>query len=467
MAVAIEKMLEVTKSGFALANPDFDAVDDELDSIQSELMKKGSVAYTEIDWSQTFDLSIKALQAGVHIDALAAGALAIVQSGTDNDIAQLLPLLQQSISENWEKIQPSTPKFDRMKKSRLQDVANAIPKRHQKEPIFTEGFQEALGDLLPVLKSTGLEVESLEAIYTPANTSSAPEAEGAFAPASGGAGTVQPAAAPMAGAPNSNPYQADLDAKGRAQLKRDIASIAARIEAYRISDPTPYYLRAFAATLDLKNAPEADDQGVTAMNAMPSEISDPFEQGLSAPTQPLLSQLEQRLLNSPDWFEGQAMAVQMAESLGLKEAANAIRHRVQDRLLRIPELAELKYSNGKEYLPSDAKKRLEIDGSSSTQKGSESVEEEEISEQISAAFEINGLEKALDLVEAKSKAAKSDRERAVLSVLRAELLIEAGLEKLAADSIQELALKFGNKELQNWDKKLYKSIQKITGQSEK
>lgn len=465
MTVAVEKMLEVTKLGFALSDPDFDAVDDELDSIQSELMKKGSVAYYEIDWSQTFELSMKALQAGVHIDALAAGALAILQAGTDDDVAQLLPLLEVSLTENWEKIQPSAPKFDRLKKSRIQDIANAIPKRHQKEPIFTEGFQDALGKLLPVLKSTGLEVEALEAIYTPVNSPNTAEGEENFVQGTATAGAAQSTAATVAGAPE-NPYQADLDAKGRAQLKRDIASIAARIEAYRMSDPTPYYLRAFAATLDLKTAPQADENGVTEMNAMPSEISDPFEQGLAAPTQQLLAQIEQRLLNSPDWFEGQAMAVQFAESLGQSEAANAIRHRVHDRLLRIPELADLKYSNGKAYLPTDAKRRLEIDGSASSQKDGEGGEEQILAEQISTTFEIKGLEKALDLVEAKSKAAKTDRARAVLSILRAELLFEAGLGKLAADSIQDLAQKFENKELQNWDKKLYKRIQKILGQSE-
>ncbi len=459
MAIAVEELLEATKSGFGVADPDFDAVDDELDSIQSELMKKGSVAYYEIDWSNVFSLSVKAMNAGVHIDALTGGALAIIQSGTDHDIAQILPVLQESMDQNWDKIQPNTPKFDRLKKSRLQDVVNAIPKRFQKEPVFAEGFQEGLGNLLPAVKSVGLEYDTLEQIYTPA---SAEQETSSAAP-----NQAQPnAAAPASSTPAANPYQADLDAKGRAQLKRDIASLAARVEAYRVADPTPYYLRAFAATLDLKTAPEADENGVTAMNAMPGEIADPFEQGLSAPTQQLLNQLEQRLLNSPDWFEGQAMAVQIAESLGQVEVANAIRNRVQDRLLRLPELAELKYSNGKDYLSDKIKKQLALDGSAASPKGATNDDEQEFSDEIANTFEINGLAKALDAIEAKNKKAKSDREKAVLSILRAELLLKAGLEEFAADSLRSLEMKFENKELQNWDNKLYKRVTTILGQSD-
>ncbi len=459
MTIAVQNLAEVIESSLAISAPEFDDVADDLDLIEAELMKKGTLAYFEIDWNSTYEMSLKALGAGAHIDAVAAACTAIIQQAAIEELPQFAKLLTQLLNENWSSIHPTSAKFDRLKKSRVQELLELIPKRLEKEPVQEEGFEETVNALVAAAENLGLDSKSLSALRVQK------EQRQAEAGSEGIAAPQQPAVIGGSESTATSGYTSDLDAKGRSQLKRDVIAMAERIEIFRPKDPTPFYLRAFASTIELKTAPESDGNGVTTMNAMPTEIADPFERALNAPNAQVLKQLEQRLLNSPDWFDGQAIAAQLADLLDMPLVSAAIKHRVQNRIKQIPELAELKYSNETPFISAKSQTILfeassEI-GAHNKPSGASDVQPNRI-EKIGQIYAESGLASALEFLEKELKKANSERDKAIINLERAAFLADHGFSTLAEESLKLIAISFESEDLQKWDQSLLKRLKELT-----
>lgn len=299
-----------------------------IDIIDTELLKLGTLAHDAIDWKAGRAASQNVLATHKNIKALTFIWNDLLRQATAENLLLVVETVHFVIEKQLKLIHPFEPKFERLKSARLKEIMLATVGKLSTVD-FSEDQVSILNNLLDKFKiispSYGIEADKFQHIEKNQNVQKTSTG-------------------------NSTGGSSVLDAKGRADLRRDIRLLASKITSHDPDAGVAYFLRSYGAWMELSSLPESDAAGITAMNAMPASIVTEFEKELMSPSLAGLQRLEDRLSNSPDWFDGHFMAAKIAVKLGLVCVSDLIRQRVQYRIVQLPEIQNLRYANGTPFV---------------------------------------------------------------------------------------------------------------------
>ena len=412
-----------------------------LDRLDDALMKRGTLGAESIDWPQIRRDAQTVLTDCLHMQALRGLIFALCQGQSEADLLAALSVTQGALAPSvWSVLHPQGARAERKRQQWAGDMLSALLGTLKQVDLASRGLApETLATaraITPLAEAAGLEVSG----WLGGLSEACPRGQA-------GASKSQPEAEPRGGPPAR-----ELDARGRAELRRDLRALAERVSRHDPATDVAFLMRRYAAWLEFSALPPVDGEGRVEQQPMPANIVDEFRAAAERPTDTALARLEDRLFNSPDWFEGHRLAARMAQGLGHHAIAEAVRTRVAQRLAALPGLAGLRYANGAPYLEPGLADWARGGGAAApaaVQTVPEAAPEEQEPEDLQAR--IAGLEGAIT-------AASSRRARAVAKLALARALAAAGLPGHARLLLQELSDTLADPILAEWDRDLAEEL---------
>ena len=417
------------------------ALEDRLELISEELFKKGTLRGDDINWGIIDTESKVVLQQISHMLAFRGMILSMIESGQSEDLMGAFKVGTVLFSAHYPKLHPQGKKFQRKKNNWASEIVAVLTKavtggQVQFDPnmVKTEGFAFCDAAAFHELDIAALRQGIDKAATAPSLRTSSKATDASYL------GEESQADAPR-----------KLDAKRRAQLRREVQTLAHRIFTHTPDAEISYQMRGYAGWMEFQFLPEADPSGKTELQTMPSSVLEEHQRVLSNPSLKDLYRLEERLLSNPDWFEGHWLASKLATQLGLLSAADAIRQRVAERLHAWPGLRELKFNNEKPFV---SDKILAWVGNQNQTTNAEPPKKTD--EKTEQGSEINDL---LCSIDAEINAAKSLRDKALakLRLLQAyKGLGHMAQARMMAEELRDLICVTSAKD---WDEHMLKSIE--------
>lgn len=445
------KQIPVSKQGFGEIT---DEIIEALEALDEELMKRGTLAVDSIDWPELHKKAESLLPQVCHLQAYRALIIAVTApeiSGCiqESGLITAFATAQHLTDKAWPEMHPQGARLKRKRDAWMNDIvqalASAVDDASEQNVMSCAGVKAA-EKLVKSLRKAEIDSRNLERALKnqPADL---PEVTASPQPA---AARPRETARPAAAAAQT--VQQRLDAKGRADLRRDIQALADRISHHEPDAGIAWLMRGYASWLEYTQAPEAQDaEGVTDQPAMPAFVAEEHRKNATTPDLATLKKLEDRLFMSPDWFEGQQLAAEMAQRLDMPGSSAAIRQRVQDRLAQLPELKDLRHQNGTEIVPE------EVQSWAADQSAAPIVVQSEATAMDDDAEAGDPLAQA----ETAIGAARSLREAALAQFSFARTLI-AGGHLSHADSIAGMLLNhFSEPFLKEWDHRFWEDLKEL------
>ena len=428
-----------------------EAAEAALDRLDDALMKRGTLGADSIDWAQTRRDAQAVLGDCLHLQALRGLVFALCQSQSDSDLLAALSATQGALAPSvWSVLHPQGGRAERKRQQWAADMLAALAQALKQADLANRGLPpETLATaraITPLAEAAGLEVAAWLAGLTEARPR----------------GQTGPGKALSEPEPRGGALTRDLDARGRAELRRDLRALAERISRHDPAADVAFLMRRYAAWLEFSALPPVDAEGRVEQQPMPANIVDEFRAAAERPTETALARLEDRLFNSPDWFEGHRLAARMAQGLGHQAIAEAIRARVAQRLTALPGLADLRYANGAPYLEPGLADWAQGGStvasslmSASPMSASLAQAAPEAEPETDSPADLQGRIAAL---EGAMSAGASRRARAVAKLALARALAAAGLPGHARLLLQELSDTLADPVLAEWDRDLAEEL---------
>ncbi len=432
--------------GMKTSKNDFGKISDEvlehLDIIAGELMKRGTLTADTFDLIRVEDSCNAVLKECTHLMAIRGSVIVLTMSNQSEALVSAFQLTTALFKTHWPDLHPQGTKQARRRKAWATDIIAAL------DAGVTQVIHQN-GSLPPPCQKEGLRcVEACKKA----------EQDTALLAKSlrDGVAANKTKILNQSTLPASS--QSDqLDAKGRADLRRDIRSITDRIER---NDPTAgiaYTLRSYAAWLDFQSIPDANKAGVTKQQEMPEFVVEEHRKNLKTPSASTLAKLEDRLYMTPDWLEGHKIAHDMARAMGRSTIAKAIVQRVKDRLATHPELEHLKYQTKRPILSEEIQSW--ILGAAVVPIVATKPAEQDNQPQQS----VDELLPQLQALNAELSKAISPRSCALIKFQMARVVGESGLKEQSKMMVGELVDQMADEVLQKWDAELYAEFLKENG----
>jgi len=432
----------VGDSGFGVIDDD---LSEQLDIIDNELMKRGTLGMESIDWKVVLMAADAVLRRCAHLKAFHAAITAMSQKPAGRDVPAILDLGEYLFVQAWPGLHPQGKRGERLRtawgQEIIQSMGNALCYVWRAERAIPDRTEDRVGKLITCLREHKIDPGPLEDALKQMKQATTPpsEKETGSSSRSDSSGTGGSA-------------RRDLDARERAVLRQDIRALAYRISQFDADADVAYLMRGYAAWLEHKSIPENVD-GVVPQMSMPAFIIEEHQNAAKNPDDGALLKLEDRLFLSPDWFEGQKIAADMAGRLGHEDVAHAIRSRCARRLARLPELKTLSYANERTYVP------REIAAWAEKLHESKVADEEDVIDKSSDDV-ADGLESRVRMTNAALAESQSGRETALAKLDLARAFRESNLDAHAALLLDEILREFQLADLADWDRALLNEVEK-------
>ncbi|MCO5063376.1 MAG: type VI secretion system domain-containing protein [Rhizobiaceae bacterium] len=409
-------------------------VEELLDTLDTALMKRGTLNANTIDWEQVGKDARAVLEECLHLRALRALIFALGQTPTEEALEEAMQLAEAGFAPGaWALFHPQGPKAERRRTQWGADILSALQQSQKQIERQTRGLPKEFLARAEALGKTAASIGIDSSAYQVAVNQLHERGEPA------------PAAQQVEQEHHSD-ASVELDARGRAELRRDIRSLADRIGRHEPGAEIAFQMRRYGAWLDFRTLPPVDSENRTTQYPMPSDMVDEFRSLAERPTDNGLMKLEDQLFHSPDWLEGQRLATRIASALGYKAAAETIHHAVARRFADMPGLAGLRFVTGNPYFDPALLEwvhQAKMGGSTDEAEDAEGEEREEPT-----------LEDRIAARETNVASQRSRRARAVAKLALAKELLAAGLSSHAGFLLQELVETLSDPVLASWDSEL-------------
>ncbi|EDV9708696.1 type VI secretion system protein TssA [Salmonella enterica subsp. enterica] len=273
--------------------------------------------------------------------------------------------------------------------------------------------------------------DDLFSLYQRAFRDSAPAAPVSAPPVSP-ATPVAPVTAPSAATPA---LVVDIDSHDDKAWRDTLLKVAAILCERQPDSSQGYRLRRHALWQNITSVPQAESDGRTPLAAVSADMVADYQARLASADMALWQQVEKSLLLAPYWLDGHYLSAQAAQRLGYTDVAEAIRDEVICLLARLPRLATLLFNDHTPFIAEPTKQWL----AASQGDRSQATSVAQISEEYHAARECfagQGLEAALHYLDVLPEG--SPRDQFYRQFLGAQLMEEAGMEKLAQQQYRML-----------------------------
>lgn len=322
------------KDGFGTVT---DTAREALDAVEALLSQRGTLQAEAIDLGALEEAAMRLLGQAAHVQGFRGAIYAATARGDAPGFETGLRLGLRFLGEDWDAMHPGGKKAHRLRAAAASDIHGMLARAADSLPGRAFDPTETQAGLLAELHAICAEAGRFDpAPFAPRATRSATAPR---SPAGGSEATVS---------------AGSLDARGRAELRQDILRLAERIAAFEPEAGIAAQMRGYAAWMEHRALPEHTESGQTVQASLPRQLRDDLLAALQTPTMAGLARLEERLVHSPDWFEGQQAAAGLALALGFVDVAGAIRERVRRRLETQEGLTGLTYPNGEPFVPEAA-----------------------------------------------------------------------------------------------------------------
>lgn len=243
---------------------------------------------------------------------------------------------------------------------------------------------------------------------------------------------VAPVTAPPAAAPAP---VVNIDSHDDKAWRDTLMNVAAILCERQPDSPQGYRLRRHALWQNITSVPQAESDGRTPLAAVSADMVADYQARLASADMALWQQVEKSLLLAPYWLDGHYLSAQVAQRLGYADVSEAIRDEVTGFLARLPRLATLLFNDHTPFISETTKQWL----ASAQDNHNQATPVAQTSEEHLAVRECyvgQGLEAALHYLEVLPEG--SPRDQFYRQFLGAQLMEEAGMEKLAKQQYRVL-----------------------------
>lgn len=433
--------------------------DERLTFLEDEVMKMGSLAQTDIDWSKVESESLALLtDTSKDLKVLGFLLLALQRGGNGERFALSLHLLRRALEDWWTHAWPWPG--DKGKRPRNL-MFRQILKRAAGE-VNKVSFDAAKGDgrafCLEELKALAGAAETLglsdggldplrRAIDALPEPSQAPESS-SQEPAANESPSSAPARRPVA-AEKPAAESLSLDTGSERTTRQSLLRVADLLTETSPTEPLGYQLRRYAIWHSISAAPPSRDGVRSDLAAVSADRVADYRDALEREVDlALWHRIEQSLAVSPFWLEGHYLSAQAAERLGHTVCADAIRNALTAFLDRLPSLADMTFSDGTPFLPEVVSYWLVNNGSGG---GGTGESWDQAYETARETLGQRGLAPAMQLLEDGLAEAREPRARFYWRLKSAELLRESGLSTLARQHLNDLRAQTRDLQLEDWE----------------
>lgn len=442
--------------------------DPALEFLENEIMKIGSLAHNDIDWSKVEQEALTILSdRSKHLKVLGFLLLALQRGGDGERFALSLYLLHRVLDEWWEKAWPYPgEKGQRARKMMFTQMLQRATKgveglsfdgsvgdgRQYCLEILASLLEQASARALPeeYLSDLKRAIEKLPVTSETTPAPSAPESEPRSTPATSSPATSTASLGTLS-----------LDPGNERATRQSLLKVADLLTDTGPGEPLGYQLRRYAIWHTITTVPPTRDGQRTDLAAVSADRVADYREALEkTPDQALWQRVEQSLSVSPFWLDGHWLSAQVANRLGHGECAEAIRRACREFVDRLPQLPELTFNDGTPFLSGEASDWLWTSPTESAS-GSGADAWEKVYGQARERVVAGELAEGMQLLEDGLAEAREPRDRLYWRLASARLMKEAGLKTLAAQLVQDLQAQVRGLALEAWEPTLAKQLEKL------
>ena len=444
--------------------------DETLEFLEDEIMKVGSLAHNEIDWSKVESDSLRLLSDwSKDLKVLGFLLLSLQRGGDGERYALSLFLLHQVLDSWWEQAWPYPG--DKGKRARRMMFTQILQRAGKEVDSLT--FDREVGDgrsyclqMIDNLMAQAADrelvddglrdlkraIEKLPADPEPALTDTREQS-----PVTSAASAATP---PASKAPTAALGELTLDPANERATRQSLLKVADLLVESEPDTPLGYQLRRYAIWLGITSVPPSRDGVKTDLAAVSADRVAEYREALDkAPDMELWKRIEQSLSVSPFWLDGHWLSAGVAEVLGHGPCAEAIRESVLDFVERLPQLSDMTFNDGTQFLCTEAADWMQTTPAKGVAGGASPWDQ--AYEQARELAGQKGLVKAMQLMEDGLASAREPRDRFYWRLASARLLKDSGLKTLAGQQIQDLHQQTRGLALEDWEPGLVSKLEKL------
>lgn len=449
-----------------------------LEFLEDEIMKIGALAHADIDWRKVESESLKILSdRSKDLKVLGFLLIALQRGGNGERFALSLYLLNRVLDTWWDESWPYPGDKGRRARKML---FNQMLQRADK---YLAGmcFDASVGDgrrfcleLLTKLETQAQQRElPMNALadlkrgieMLPRDQDSDPRAEpgaegSATEPAR--AGDRSRTGAPPSIAPAAGKVGAlTLDPGNERATRQSLLKVADMLTDTEPERPLGYQVRRYAIWQTITSIPPTRDGRRTDLAAVSADRVAEYREALEKwPDLALWQRIEQSLSVSPFWLDGHWLSATAASALGYENCAEAIRAAVDEFVERLPQLPELTFNDGTEFLSPEAQAWL-WSVSTTDNSGSGISPWEKAYDTARDLVTQNGLAAGMQLLEDGLAEAREPREQFYWRLASARLMKASGLVSLANRQVRDLQQQIEGLAIEGWEPALFKQLERL------
>ncbi|QWL62619.1 type VI secretion system protein TssA [Aeromonas jandaei] len=442
------------------------------DYVETELVKLGSLAHSQVDLNAVAEACLVLLESKTKDMRVLAQLLRCLQHPAKaTPMGTAILLLECWIRDYWSLAWPgnSTQKQRLMvqivkrfegvlprvsESASAAELAGLLARAEQLEAAWLALCPDK-GELLDPLVMGLKRAQRQQVAQAQADEAGAPQSSATVAPGDAMSGIPVTTSSAAQGSASQRPA-VEIDSSNDRAWRQTQLKVAELLIERQPEAAVGYRLRRHAIWAGITTPPMTAQGNKTQLAPMSVDMVDEYRAAMNAADQVLWQRIEQSLTLAPYWFEGHMLSAMVAQKLGFATVAQAIMQELETFLQRLPALRELTFSDGTPFLSAECSRWLQpAKGGSSDGQGGCSLAEE-----VALRHGEQGVAAALALLDERMAQLKEPRARFHAQLVQAELLEQEGMNSLARQHYQHLWQEATRLGLSQWEPGLVSRLER-------
>ena len=428
--------------------------DTELNFIEDELMKVGSLSHGSIKWEKVKLSAINILETKSKDIKVLSNLLQCIQQETGLESTLLsIKLLSAFITHYWADAYPAQgQKGEKLKQRYFKQIMQRTSQSVKKLQLSTQdsnAIEETLKEFAESLQSAGIDLEygkSLELAFKGiSQTQESEESDRS------NESIVEKQV--LQSAPDApNVY---FDSKNERATRQALFSMAYFLNQIHPKSPIGYRVRRHALWFSIWQLPQIKKDQTTELAAFSVDRLTQYQQKVERePSVELLNKIERILEQTPYWFDGHFLSYQLCEKLGFNEVAAAIKEELKSFISRFNQIVHYKAVDGTGFASLGTQQWLDHNPHQNNQLEVSNERNDNWVDEFQKLQELansQGISASLSQVDQQLKNAKDTRESFYWRLINADLLNQERLTSMAKNEYQVLLENIKEMSIEEWE----------------
>ncbi|MBW3808296.1 type VI secretion system protein TssA [Aeromonas jandaei] len=442
------------------------------DYVETELVKLGSLAHSQVDLNAVAEACLVLLESKTKDMRVLAQLLRCLQHPAKaTPMGTAILLLECWIRDYWSLAWPGNAtqkqrlmvqivkRFEGVlprvsESASAAELAGLLARAEQLEAAWLALCPDK-GELLDPLVMGLKRAQRQQVAQAQADEAGAPQSSATVAPGAAMSGIPVTTSSAAQGSASQRPA-VEIDSSNDRAWRQTQLKVAELLIERQPEAAVGYRLRRHAIWAGITTPPMTAQGNKTQLAPMSVDMVDEYRAAMNAAEQGLWQRIEQSLTLAPYWFEGHMLSAMVAQKLGFATVAQAIMQELETFLQRLPALRELTFSDGTPFLSAECSRWLQpAKGGSGDGQGGCSLAEE-----VALRHGEQGVAAALALLDERMAQLKEPRARFHAQLVQAELLEQEGMNSLARQHYQHLWQEATRLGLSQWEPGLVSRLER-------